>query len=180
LIPPPSPFRRGWNNRALLLLLLAPFLYACWLSMMALHEIGHVLHAWTSGATVCAVRVPLAGFSITEFSTNPHPHFVAWGGPIWGCVLPLLAWSTFVLLRLPVRQSVQFFAGFCLIANGAYIGVGWMVRAGDAADLIAYGTPAWALVAFGVIATGVGLYLWHLLGGTPSPGPSSSTATTPP
>ena len=169
--PHHSPFSRGWHNRVRLLLL-APFLYACWLGMMAVHEAGHVLHAWMSGGTVSAVRVPLVGFSLTEFSTNPRPHFVAWGGAVWGCVLPLLLWSTFHIQRLPGRKPVQFFAGFCLIANGAYLGAGWKANAGDAADLVDYGTPAWVLVVFGVGAAGAGLYLWHLLGKSPSPRPS--------
>ena len=162
------PFSRGWHNRVRLLVL-APFLYACWLGMMAVHEAGHVLHAWMSGGTVSAVRVPLLGFSVTEFSTNPRPHFVAWGGAVWGCMLPLLLWSTLHIQRLPARNVVQFFAGFCLIANGAYLGAGWKASAGDAADLVEYGTPAWVLVVFGVVTTGAGLYLWHLLGKSPSP-----------
>lgn len=145
-------------------------LYPCWLGMMAAHEAGHVLHAWLSGGTVSAVRVPLAGFSLTELSSNPHPHFVAWGGPVWGCVLPLLAWAALRLRRRRGWRAAQFFAGFCLVANGAYLGIGWLDRAGDAGDLLDYGTPAWVLVAIGVTATGAGLYLWHRLGAAgPSP-----------
>ena len=134
---------------------------------MAVHEVGHVLHAWASGGTVSAVRVPLAGFSITEFSTNPQPHFVTWGGPLWGSVLPLLGFALFAARRWPGRRAVQFFAGFCLVANGAYLGVGWAIGAGDAKDLITLGTPVAVLVAFGIIATTAGLYLWHRLGGPP-------------
>ena len=161
------------HGRSKILLVVAPGIYPSWLAMMTVHEAGHVLHAWLSGGTVSAVRVPLTGFSVTEFSTNPRPHFVAWGGAVWGCALPLLAWAALRLLRWRGRSVAQFFAGFCLIANGVYLGVGWKWRAGDAGDLVDYGTPVWVLVGFGLIATGVGLYLWHLLGGSPSgPGPS--------
>ena len=146
------------------LLLAPPRLYACWLGMMAVHELGHVLHGWLSGATVSAVRIPLAGFSITEFATNRHPHFVAWGGAIWGCVLPVAVWAVFYVRRWPGRYVVQFFAGFCLIANGVYLGVGWTRGAGDAGDLLAYGTPVWVMIAFGITTSATGLYLWHLLG----------------
>ena len=46
-------------------------LYPSWLAMMAVHEAGHVLHAWASGGTVSVVRVPLAGFSIpTRLNTT--------------------------------------------------------------------------------------------------------------
>ena len=144
-------------------------LYPCWLGMMVVHELGHVLHAWVSGGTVSAVRIPPAGFSVTEFSTNPRPHFVAWGGPLWGCVLPLLAWALFRLRRWRGWRAAQFFAGFCLVANGAYLGAGWINRVGDAGDLMGFGTPAWVLVVFGAAATSAGLYAWHRLG---APGPS--------
>ena len=150
------------RRRALILLL---SLYPCWLEMMAVHEAGHVAHAWASGGTVSAVRVPLAGFSITEFSTNPRPHFVAWGGPLRGSLLPVAAWAALAALRFGrAVGAAQFFAGFCLVANGAYLGVGWLTGAGDAGDLVTYGTPVWVLVVFGLVTGGAGLYLWHLLG----------------
>jgi hypothetical protein len=159
-------------RRAPTKLFLALALYPSWLAMSVLHEAGHALHAWVSGATVAAVRVPLAGFSITLFSTNPHPHFVAWGGAVWGCVLPMTMWAVFQRLRWPGRRAAQFFAGFCLITNGVYLGTGWVMRAGDAADLVRYGTPVWVLIAFGGMTVGAGLYAWHLLGKRPSPQPS--------
>ena len=154
------------------LLMVPPLIYGCWVGMMAVHELGHVIHAWVSGGTVWAVRVPLAGFSVTEFSTNPRPHFVAWGGAVWGSLLPAAAWAVFRLRRWPGTALVQFFAGFCLVANGVYLGVGWTRRAGDAGDLMEYGSPVWVLVGFGVIAAGAGLFLWHLLGLRRSPQPS--------
>ena len=36
-------------------LLLVAAIYLCWLGMMAVHEAGHVLHAWLSGGTVSAL-----------------------------------------------------------------------------------------------------------------------------
>jgi hypothetical protein len=162
-MPPELSFSRGWNSRVVRAILLPAYLYACWLGMMAVHELGHVLHAWVSGGVVSAVRVPLAGFSITVLSSNPHPHFVAWGGAVWGCALPVAAW-----LAWPGRwrglRALQFFAGFCLLANGAYLGMGWTMRAGDAADLVRYRTPVWVLVLVGLCGGASGLYLWHRLG----------------
>jgi hypothetical protein len=157
------------NNRRAIIL--AAALYPCWLAMMAVHEAGHVLHAWASGGVVSAVRVPLAGFSITEFSSNPRPRFVAWGGPAWGSLIPLLAWSAWRALRRRGASAAQFFAGFCLVANGAYLGVGAFTRAGDAGDLLRHGIPKPVLVAFGIVATSSGLYLWHRLGVPPVPSP---------
>src|SRR4051794_16539235 len=161
---PPPPSLRRWLFRPAALL---AFAYACWLGMEAIHEAGHALHAAVSGGRVVRVDLPLAGFSRTDVSPNPHPAFVAWGGPLWGAALPLAAWAAAAAL-VPhggrVRRGVQFFAGFCLIANGAYLGAGWVDRVGDAGDLMRHGTPAWVLVAYGVVATGAGLFLWHRLG----------------
>jgi hypothetical protein len=146
-------------------------LYPCWLGMMAVHEAGHVMHAWASGGRVSAVRVPLAGFSITKLSSNPRPAFVAWGGPVWGSILPLAAWAVFRAFRWRGLRGAQFFAGFCLIANGAYLGAGALNRAGDAGDLQRHGSPAWVLIAFGAIAIIGGLFLWHRLGTETVPSP---------
>lgn len=132
--------------------------------MMAVHELGHVMHAYASGGRVSRVLLPWFGFSQTFFRSNPHPHFVVWGGPIWGCVLPALIWAVMPLRWTAIRQWAQFWAGFCLIANGAYLGVGWAKRVGDAGDLIGYGTPVWLMILFGAVALSAGFWLWHLLG----------------
>jgi len=59
---------------------------------------------------------------------------------------------------------VQFYAGFCSVANGAYIGVGSFGKIGDAGDMLRHGSPAWLLWLFGVAGLSVGLYLWNGLG----------------
>ena len=145
-------------------LLLIPALYASWLAMMAVHELGHIMHAKLSGGQVRRVEVPLLGFSETFLRYDPHPLFVAWGGVVWGSVIPLLAWLACPRKLKAVRRALQFFAGFCLIVNGAYIGVGWARKTGDAGDLVDYGVPVWLLCALGALGLCGGLYLWHLLG----------------
>jgi hypothetical protein len=146
------------------ILAIAVLFYMTWLGMMAVHELGHVLHAQISGASVSRVSLPLVGFSQTFFRFNPHPHFVVWGGPLWGSILPVGLWLiTPHRWQLP-RRVIQFFAGFCLIANGAYLGVGWTMGVGDAGDLRSYGTPIWVMIGFGAIAMTAGLFMWHLLG----------------
>jgi hypothetical protein len=79
-------------------------------------------------------------------------------------MLPLAAWTMAHPLRLPGRRWLQFFAGSCLIANGGYLGIGWMIRVGDAHELIELGTPRALLCAFGIVALPTGLLLWHRLG----------------
>jgi hypothetical protein len=145
------------------LLIVSTILFS-WLAMMVVHELGHVLHAWMSGGTVAKVVLHPLDFSRTELASNPHPLFVAWGGAIWGSVIPLLLLLLARRLRCTWWYVGAFFAGFCLIANGAYIGAGSLMGAGDAGDLLRQGAPRWLLIVFGVPAFASGLWLWHGLG----------------
>ncbi len=139
-------------------------LYATWLGMMLLHELGHVVHARLAGAVVTHVDIPLFGFSETHIGENPHPLFVTWGGPLWGAMLPLAVWLVMHRLGLRGEWVARFFAGFCLIANAVYIGVGWLLDAGDAADMRDMEMPVWVMAGFGLAGTCAGLWLWHGLG----------------
>lgn len=143
--------------------------YPAWLAMMAVHEFGHVLHAWLAGGRVLHVRVPLWGFSYTELESNPHPLFVAWGGCLWGCAIPLFSTTAATLLRGPamIRRVLHAFAGFCLVANGAYLAVGQADAVGDAGDLLRYGVPRSVLVLVGGVGVFAGLLLWHRLSRRP-------------
>jgi hypothetical protein len=59
----------------------------------------------------------------------------------------------------------RFFAGFCLVANGVYIGTGWALADGaDPSVMTENGSPRWLLVLFGLLAAPIGLYLWHRQG----------------
>jgi hypothetical protein len=144
-----------------ILLLAILLVYAAWLAMLALHEIGHALHALVSGGKIDRIAFPLFGFSRTDLSLDPHPQFVAWGGPVWGCLLPFVILSIAHATRRAIGTA-RAFAGFCLIANGAYIGLGPAMTAGDPHDLLRHGAPTWTLIAFGIVAFTAGLYLWHL------------------
>src|SRR4051794_17898188 len=95
-----------------------------WLGMMSAHELGHVLGAWLTGGGVVRVVLHPLTISRTEVAPNPAPLLVVWAGPLVGVALPLLAWGVACLLRWAGWYLLRFFAGFCLIANGAYIGVG--------------------------------------------------------
>ena len=150
------------HARVRLIFLSAVLAYPFWLAMMAFHELGHVIGALTTGGTVTSVSIPLLGFSRTDVWPSPWPRVEVWCGPILGALLPLsLAYG---LRRTRVGSFAVAFAGWCLIANGAYIGVGWIYHAGDAGDLLRLGTPRWVMIAFGVTCVGGGLYLWHRLG----------------
>ncbi len=146
-----------------------------WLLMLAAHESGHVLNGWLSGATLDAVHLPLVGFSRTDFAVNPHPLFVAWGGACWGGALPpaiFLAARCFAAKRH--LYLLAWFAGFCLIANGAYLFGGAIITGGgdDAGVILQHGGARWQLLGFGVVAVAAGLYLWNGLGPYFGLGPS--------
>jgi hypothetical protein len=139
--------------------LVATTLAASWLAMMVLHESGHVLHAFVSGGNVTRVVLHPLAFSRTDISPNPHPLFVAWGGAIWGAVIPLYMW----LLSRRARLSflLRFFAGFCLTANGVYLAAGILLPVGDSEDLLRLGTARWALPAAGLPLVVAGLACWN-------------------
>jgi hypothetical protein len=102
--------------------------------------------------------------SQTKLSYDPHPLTVAWFGPITGVLLPLLVFVVARLCRCPGIYLFQFFAGFCLITNGVYIGIGAFENAADAGILMFYGSPKWLLVLFWCACWALGFYLWNRLG----------------
>ncbi len=135
-----------------------------WLLMQAVHEAGHVLGAWLTGGRVAHVVLHPLTISRTELAHNPRPLVVVWAGPMFGSLVPLAAWGLATLRRWSFGHLPRFFAGFCLIANGAYIGLGWLDRVGDAGDLLKHGASVWQLVLFGSLTVPLGFYLWHGLG----------------
>jgi hypothetical protein len=146
------------------LILIASTLCLCWLGMLIVHELGHVLLAWASGETIHGVVLHPLAISRTDTSHEKHPLRVIWGGPVLGTLVPLGAWLLAQRLRLGIGYLVRFFAGFCLVANGAYVGVGACVAVGDPGDLARFGCPRWVMVLFGLVCVPIGLFLWHGLG----------------
>lgn len=148
-------------------LLIGTFLPLCWLGMMAVHELGHVIGAVATGGTVERVILHPLTISRTDVSPNPSPLLVVWAGPIVGVVLPLALLVVFKMGRIPLADLVQFFTGFCLIANGAYVGAGAFYGGDNASDpgvMLNHGSPIWCLWLFGVATFPLGLYLWNGLG----------------
>ena len=79
-------------------------------------------------------------------------------------MLPLVALAIARIRRVSWFYLVQCFAGFCLVANGVYLGIGSASGVGDAGDLLRFGAPQWTLVAFGLVAAPLWLFLWNGLG----------------
>lgn len=137
---------------------------ACWYGMMAVHELGHVLGAWGTGGSVERVLLHPLAISRTDLAFHPRPLFVAWAGPIGGILLPVLAWGAARATHFRHTPLLQFFAGFCLIANGAYLAGGSFAEIGDCGDLLRHGAAIWQLWLFGGVTAATGLYTWHRLG----------------
>jgi hypothetical protein len=168
--------------------LIVSTLVGSWLAMQDVHELGHVAAARVTGGRVAKVVLDPLTISRTDLAENPRPLLVAWGGPILGVLLPLALWLTVNLFPSPlageglrVRGSaadppstrsaglpgtfvLRFFAGFCLIANGCYLGTGSFTHIGDAGDMLRHGAARWQLWLFAAFTVPTGLCLWNGLG----------------
>ena len=133
----------------------------CWLTMQAVHESGHVLGAVASGGTVTRVVLHPLMISRTDVQPNPSPAIVVWAGPLVGVLLPAFVWGMAHWWRSGIEYLLRCWCGFCLIANGAYIGAGVVVPVGDAQTMLQTGTPAWLLLLFGMATVPAGLWCWH-------------------
>jgi len=143
------------------IMLIGMFIGFSWLAMQAVHEFGHVLGTLMSGGQVTKVVLHPCTISRTDVHPNLHPLFVAWAGPILGVLLPLLSFFLARALRWPGVFLFRFFAGFCLIANGVYIGFGSIQGFADAGDMLRQGSSRWQLILFGILTAPAGLYLWN-------------------
>lgn len=146
------------------LLFVVSLVLLSWCLMMAVHELGHVLGAILTGGTVERVVLGPLTISRTDVAPNRHPAVVVWLGPVVGCLFPLAVLAILPRRLVVLRNMAQFFAAFCLVANGAYISLGSFHRAGDCGEMLPTGTPLVVMLAFGVATIPLGLYLWHGLG----------------
>lgn len=154
--------------------LIVSTLLGSWLGMQAIHESGHVLGGWLTGGEVAKVVLHPLTISRTDLAFNPHPLVVVWLGPLVGVVLPLLLWAVVAVSRTPGAFVARFFAGFCLIANGAYIGCGSFEGIGDCGEMLRHGSALWQLWLFGALTLPAGLLLWHRQGTHFGLGPTPS------
>ena len=120
-----------------------------------------MLGAWLTGARVVRVVLHPLSISRTDVSENQRPLLVVWAGPIVGSALPPLFWWFSTRFWRRTAFLWRFFAGFCLVANGAYIGLGSFARVGDCGDMLRHGSPIGWLWLFGAAAMPLGLWLCH-------------------
>jgi hypothetical protein len=158
-----SPRLESWNFAQTVhqAILVVSTLLGSWLGMQTAHESGHVLGALFTGGEIAAVVLHPLTISHTEMIENPHPMVVVWAGPLVGVLLPLFLWALLAATGAPGAFIARFFAGFCLIANGAYLGVGSFLGTGDCGEMFRQGSSAWILRIFGAIAVPLGFWLWN-------------------
>jgi hypothetical protein len=150
--------------RAHQIILLVSLLICSWLGMQMIHELGHVLGAWMTGGHVTKVVLHPLTLSRTDVSPNPQPLVVVWFGPFVGIVLPLVFYLTAKIARVSWAYLLRFFAGFCLLSNGLYLGIGSFTRVGDCCEMLQNGSSIWQLWLFGLLTAPLGLWLWHRQG----------------
>ena len=157
---------RLWETaiRVRQIILIGSTVLGSWLGMQAVHELGHFCGAALTGGRVERVVLHPLTISRTDLAENPAPLFVVWAGPIVGVVLPLLVWLVATVAKMPGAFVLRFFTGFCLLANGLYIGVGSFDRIGDCGEMLRHGSERWHLWVFGLSTAPVGLLLWHRQG----------------
>lgn len=146
-----------------------------WLLMQVIHEMGHVCGALMTGGSVQRVVLVPWEFSRTDLNHNPSPLITCWAGPIIGAVVPIGLWLTLRYLTRKTEFWFRFFAGFCLIANGAYIGAGAINHEGDSGDLLRHGCPVWVIWLFAGFSVPTGFLIWHGLGKQFGFGPDATT-----
>jgi len=116
------------------------------------YEFGHALSVWLSGGSVRSWCGHPLQLSWTSFSRNPHPQLVAWGGPIWGALLPVVfSVSRDGFARRPLPLSCS---------SPALSDRQWAVHVGGCIGLVVTGgrwwrsgAAPWELQLFGVVVT---------------------------
>lgn len=132
----------------------ASLLLAAWLVMILTHELGHIVGGICGGGTLVALDLYPWRLPYSIFSPDPNPLVTIWAGPLLGAGAPLIA---ALLIR---REEAWFVANFCLLANGSYIALGWIVGDShlDAAKLLQAGAYPLSLVVYCGVTIGFGYY----------------------
>lgn len=151
---PRKSFSQQWP-RWVLAVAIGPL---CWLGMMAVHELGHVVGAWLTGAKVERLVLNPLVFSRTDVVGGDSPRMVIWMGPMMGIALPLLLWLIIAKWRL--AYLFRFFVGFCLMANGGYFASVFIEPVGDTADLLRAGESPLLMLLFGLPCIFAALACW--------------------
>lgn len=120
--------------------------------MVTFHELGHLLGGWLGGATLVSYDLTPWRLPYSLHAPDPKPLLTLWAGPIFGVAVPLL-------LALCLRRPwAWWIADFCLVANGAYLALGWISGAPhlDTARLLDAGASPLAIGVYCIVTLATG------------------------
>ena len=122
-----------------------------WPVMNWTHEVGHGVSARLTGGQVARVVLDPRTFARTDYGANPAPLVVVWGGPTTGTAAgALLALPLLTRRGRVLGCTAALLGASCLLANGAYIGLGVVSPVADTEVMARLGVPRWAMAAFGI------------------------------
>jgi hypothetical protein len=125
--------------------------------MLITHETGHVVGGWLSGGRLVSAELRPWHLPYSIFAPDPRPLVTLWAGLISGVLAPLL-------FALAIRKNwTRLMAGFCLLANGFYIAIGWWSGDPylDTTKLLEHGAHPISLTAYCAATIVCGYYLFR-------------------
>lgn len=154
---PPFDRRDGHKEPSVYYLKVAFWLVVAWCVMVLTHELGHVVGGTLSGGVLRDLELRPWRLPYSTFDPDPHPLIRLWFGPFVGTLLPL-AVAQFIR-----REETQFIAWFCVMANGLYVGLSWVVGGNqlDGPLLIQHGSHPVLVAAYALIASVGGHHRWR-------------------
>ena len=132
------------RHAALAVLKIALLTAASWTVITLVHECGHLVGGWLSGATLVSCDLAPWRLPYSLHAPDPQPLVTLWCGPLIGSLAPFAAAAA---LR---RRWAWFIADFCLLANGVYLAAAWVTGDSqlDTARLLAAGAHPATIVIF--------------------------------
>ena len=107
---------------------------------------------WIGGATLTDFEIAPWRLPYSLHNPDPYPLLTLWAGPILGVLIPgLIAF----LFR---HQWLVFIADFCMLANGVYLALAWIVddRFLDTPRLLQSGASPVTIAVYCALSIGVG------------------------
>jgi len=123
-----------------------------WCVMVVSHETGHIIGGNCGGGTMIDADIRPWHLPYSIFDPDPHPLITLWSGLLLGVTFPLL------LAIVGRRHELWFVAGFCMLANGLYIGTGWVAgdRYLDTTRLLDHGCSPILIALYCLLTIGFG------------------------
>lgn len=152
------------NNKNLLksiFLLSGSFLFGRFFATF-LHEHGHAIAAWATGARVSRIVFHPFNWSYINYygSKAEYENFIIWAGTLFAAFVALLLIIIVWRWRKPGLLPILMTGAIACSKDGAYLIVSGIANTrGDGASLVKHGTPLVVVVAVGFILFAIGILL---------------------